>query len=179
VGNPDRPGIVHRLDKETSGVIVVAKTNESHRKLVKQFKKREIEKTYLAIVHGSFEEEEGIIDMPIGRDRKRRKKMTVTVKSGKTSVTKFKVKGSLNGLSLLEIHPKTGRTHQIRVHLSQIGHPILGDYKYGKSSEKIDVKRFMLHAKSIKLTHPRSQRKEKFTTPLPEDFKFILKSLDS
>ncbi len=177
VGDPSRPGIVHRLDKGTSGVIVVAKTNQSYQKLVKQFKKRVVAKTYFAIVHGSFEEKEGLIDMPIGRDKIHRKQMTVTSKNGKPSVTEFVVKRETGGFSLLEITPETGRTHQIRVHLSQIGHPILGDSKYGKRSEKLAIKRFMLHASSIKFKHPTSQRKVEFKAPLPANFKLILDSL--
>lgn len=177
VGEPERPGIVHRLDKQTSGVLIVAKTDQSYKSLVKQFKEREVEKIYLGIVHGNFAEKEGTIDMPIGRNRIHRKKMTVTAKGGKPSVTEFKVEKNLGEFSLLKINPKTGRTHQIRVHLSHIGHPILGDIKYGKQSEKLDVKRFMLHAKSLKLRHPRNKKIVKFIAPLPEDFKFILDSL--
>ncbi len=177
VGEPSRPGIVHRLDKGTSGVMVVAKTNQSYQKLVKQFKERMVSKTYFAIVHGGFEEKEGLIDMPIGRDRIHRKKMTVTSKNGKPSVTEFIVKKVIDGYSLLEITPETGRTHQIRVHLARIGHPILGDSKYGRKSEKLAVERFMLHASSIKFKHPTTRRKVEFKAPLPSDFKLALNSL--
>lgn len=176
-GDHSRPGIVHRLDKETSGVMVVAKTNQSYKNLVRQFKERMITKTYLAIVHGGFEEKEGLIDMPIGRDRKHRTQMTVTSKGGKPSVTEFVVKNDLNGFSLLEIIPKTGRTHQIRVHLSRIGHPIWGDSKYGRKSEKLTVDEFMLHATSIEFKHPATRRKVEFNAPLPSDFKLALDSL--
>lgn len=176
VGEPERPGIVHRLDKQTSGVLVVARTDRAYRDLIRQFKKREVGKIYVSLVHGSFEEEEGIIDMPIGRDKIHRKKMTVTSKDGKKAVTEFVVKEKFKKTNMLEIRPRTGRTHQIRVHLSRIEHPLLGDKKYGKRHENLNVQRVMLHAKTLKFSHPRTKRKMKFEAPLPDDFKKALKS---
>lgn len=172
IGAPLRPGIVHRLDKETSGVIVVAKSDKAYIDLVHQFKNREIEKVYIALVHGDFEEEEGVIEMPIGRRYGRsanRKRMGVTAKSGKPALTEFKVLKRFKGLTLLEVRPKTGRTHQIRVHLRHIGHPIVGDEKYGRRGQTIKT-RLMLHALSLKLWHPRAGKRMTFTAPLPPEF---------
>jgi len=177
IGAPLRPGIVHRLDKETSGIIVVAKSDKAHIDLVRQFKNREIEKVYIALVHGDFDEDEGIIEMPIGRRHGRganRKRMWVTAKGSKPALTEFKVlkrfKRHGRSATLLEVRPKTGRTHQIRVHLRHIGHPIVGDEKYGRRDQTIPSTRLMLHALSLKLWHPRRGKRMGFTAPLPIEF---------
>ncbi len=176
IGAPLRPGIVHRLDKETSGVMVVAKSDKAHTDLVSQFKNREIEKVYIALVHGDFEEDEGVIEMPIGRRHGRgpnRKHMQVTVKGSKPALTEFKVLKRLKrhgrSVTLLEVRPKTGRTHQIRVHLRHIGHPIVGDAKYGRREQTIKT-RLMLHAFSLKVWHPQTGKRMTFTSPLPPEF---------
>lgn len=175
IGAPLRPGIVHRLDKETSGVMVVAKSDRAHKDLVRQFKNREIEKVYIALVHGDFDEAEGIIEMPIGRRHGRsanRKRMWVTVRGSKHALTEFKVlkrfKRHGHSVTLLEVRPKTGRTHQIRVHLRHIGHPILGDEKYGRRGREA-ASRLMLHAFSLKLWHPQTGKRMTFTAPLPPE----------
>lgn len=172
IGAPLRPGIVHRLDKETSGIIVVAKSDKAHIDLVRQFKNREIEKIYIALVHGDFDEDEGIIEMPIGRHGRsaERKRMRVAAKGSKPALTEFKVLKRFKGLTLLEVRPKTGRTHQIRVHLRHIGHPIVGDEKYGRREQAVPSARLMLHALSLKLWHPRIGKRMTFTAPLPPEF---------
>lgn len=166
-----RPGIVHRLDKDTSGAIVVAKNDQSHRKLVQQFKNRETKKIYHAIVKGNLSHEKGVVDAPIGRNPKERKKMAVTKENSKKAVSEFKVLESYPAHTYLELKLLTGRTHQIRVHMSYLGHPILGDDKYGKRRSKdYGVKRQMLHAYILGFKHPISEKWMEFKADLPEDF---------
>jgi 23S rRNA pseudouridine1911/1915/1917 synthase len=183
-----RPGIVHRLDKETSGVMVVAKNDEAYHQLTKQFKNRTIEKVYLAIARGKFSQEEGSIDLSIGRHPSERKRMSTRTRRGRPAVTRWKVIERFNGLTLLEIFPKTGRTHQIRVHLSAMGHPLLGDALYGKKGGVQDpmikeclrmLNRQALHACRLGLTHPRTGERIEFTAPLPKDMKDVLEWLRS
>ncbi len=168
LGGADRPGIVHRLDKETSGCLVVAKNDTAHQALSRQFVLREVEKTYLAIVQGVLKKICGVIDAPIRRHPVHRKKMAVARPSeGREAVTFYRVVAAEAGMSLLECRPKTGRTHQIRVHLKHINHPILGDSLYGKRGR---FQRHLLHAWKLSLTHPTTGVRMEFCTPPPADF---------
>ena len=155
----DRAGIVHRLDKDTSGLLIIARDDNTHRLLSEKFKEREIKKTYTALVWGSFSESKGEIILPIGRSKMDRKKMSISIDRGRDAVTRFEVKEEFENSTLLDIHPETGRTHQIRVHLSYIGHPIIGDGIYGsaeskKMAEELGIGRQFLHAKRLEFTHP-------------------------
>ncbi len=169
-GAPLRPGIVHRLDEGTSGVLLIAKTDLAYLKLVEQFKNREIEKRYLALVRGRIAEDEGRIEGPIGRDPIYRQRMRI-LPQGKPAVTEFYVLRRFEDTTLLEIHPLTGRTHQIRVHLSAIGHPVVGDAVYGSSRSE---SRLMLHAWQMRLTHPVTGERLELVAPLPRDFLQVL-----
>ena len=175
IGGKIRPGIVHRLDKDTSGVIVVAKNDKAHINLSEQIKNHEVEKTYIALVRGIVKENEATIDMPIGRSKTDRKKMTVR-EDGKNAVTNFKVLERFyeDNSTLLEVKIETGRTHQIRVHLSHIGYPIVGDYVYSNGKNKWGIKGQCLHAKSLKFRHPVTGKNMKIEAELPEYFKRIL-----
>lgn len=177
VGGELRPGIVHRLDKDTSGVIVVAKNDLAHISLSKQFKDRTTAKMYLTIVRGKVEPSKGVIDEPISRHPVLRTKMMVS-KTGRASITHFQVlRRFRETASLMAVYPKTGRTHQIRVHMNALGHPVLGDALYGRSKIPLDVKRQMLHAAKLSFTHPRTGKIVSFCAPLPEDFKSVLREL--
>jgi len=171
IGGVLRPGIVHRLDRDTSGVILVAKNDAAHRSLAQQLKARTIEKTYLALVEGTPRPPEGTIDAPIGRDPRNRQRMTV-VEGGREATTAYRVVERCTGVSLVEARPKTGRTHQIRVHLAAIGHPIAGDRVYGHASRI--VRRQALHALRIAFDHPRTGARVTFEAPLPSDFTHAL-----
>ena len=177
IGGELRPGIVHRIDKDTSGLLIIAKNDKAHTKMSQQIKNREVKKTYIALVRGIIPENEATINMPIGRSTKDRKKMAV-VKEGKEAITHFKVinryttqKGSY---TLLEVKIDTGRTHQIRVHLSQIGHPIIGDMTYSNGKNEFGVEGQCLHAKSLEFKHPITGKHMKLEAPLPDYFKKIL-----
>jgi 23S rRNA pseudouridine1911/1915/1917 synthase len=163
--DPERPGIVHRLDKDTSGIIVVARTEEIYLKLKDQFKNREVEKEYLAIVDGHFEEKEGLIDAPVGRSEKDKTKMKVKL-GGKESRTEFSVVEEFEKSTLLKIKPVTGRTHQIRVHMDYIDHRILGDSYYGGPP----AERLMLHARRLTIRHPAEGTKLTLEAPVPDEF---------
>lgn len=170
--NSIRPGIVHRLDKETSGLMVVAKNNFSHYNLAKQFAKHSIKRKYVALVSGRMEFDENIIEMPIGRHPRKRKNMAVGFgKNTKYAKTFYRTLRRTNDFSLLELEPFTGRTHQLRVHLAFLGHPILGDTKYGKTNQ---FKRLALHAKSIGFIHPRSGKYIEFSSDIPSELIEIL-----
>ena len=176
IGGEIRPGIVHRIDKDTSGVIIIAKNDKAHINISNQIKQHLTQKTYLALVRGVVKENEATIDMPIGRSTKDRKKMAV-VKNGKNAVTHIKVLKRYKENTLLEINIETGRTHQIRVHLAEIGYPIVGDYTYSNGKNKFGVEGQMLHAYKIKFKHPSTNKTVEFTADLPEYFKEILKKL--
>jgi 23S rRNA pseudouridine1911/1915/1917 synthase len=186
-----RPGIVHRLDKDTSGVMVVAKEEGAFHHLTKQFRNRTVEKVYLAIVYGRFGQIEGLIDSAIGRHPSERKRMSTRTRKGRAAVTRWKKVEEFECCTLLEIFPQTGRTHQIRVHLSSIGHPVLGDPLYGRKGRpgaihdpilKECVKRLnrqALHARRLGFTHPRTEERVQFVSPIPQDMEEVLKQLRS
>jgi 23S rRNA pseudouridine1911/1915/1917 synthase len=186
-GDPLRPGIVHRLDKDTSGLMVVAKNKAAYEALVSMFKKRGVEKHYIALVRGVLDYKEGIIDSPIMRDFRSRKKMGVASdKVGKNAITLYKVIKEIeiepkSYLSLLDVEIKTGRTHQIRVHMSAIGHPVVGDKAYGfsglnkKMKEVYGLNRQFLHACRLSFPHPITRKKLNFEIQLPNDLAKILK----
>lgn len=177
IGEEIRPGIVHRIDKDTSGIIIVAKNDKAHLNISEQIKEHKTTKTYLALVRGRVKENEATIDMPIGRSKKDRKKMAVD-KYGKKAVTHFKVLKRYSDCTLLEVVIETGRTHQIRVHLSEIGYPIIGDYTYSNGKNRFDVEGQMLHAYKIKFKHPTTNEEVEYTAELPKYFKDILEKLD-
>ena len=177
IGGKLRPGIVHRLDKDTSGLLIIAKNDKAHVNMSEQIKNHEVKKTYIALVKGIVKENEATIDMPIGRSISDRKKMAVT-KKGKNAVTHIKVLKRYKKYTLLEINIETGRTHQIRVHLSQIGYPIVGDEVYSNGKNEFEVTGQCLHAKSLEFEHPITKQKMKLEAPLPEYFEKIIKKLD-
>ncbi len=171
-----RAGIVHRLDKETSGIILIAKTSLALESLRAQFKARTVTKRYLALVEGAPGTAEGVIDAPIGRDPKQRKRMAVT-RQGREAVTEFRVLEFYANHSLLEIFPKTGRTHQIRVHMAFIGHPVVGDNVYGHRKQRIKMKRHFLHAASLEFALPETGEYIVVESPLPVGLQNILEKL--
>ena len=176
-GDITRPGIVHRLDKDTSGVMLVAKNNVALANLADQFKARTVKKTYITLVKGILRPDKGVIDAPIGRDSGDRKKMAVTGESrGRSARTNYSVIRYIGKNSLLEISPETGRTHQIRVHLAAIGYPVFGDITYGKKSAFLN--RQFLHAHKIGFNLPATGKWVEFESPLPEDLQQALKELD-
>ena len=178
IGGEIRPGIVHRLDKDTSGILVVAKNDKSHINLSEQIKNHEVEKTYIALVRGLVKENEAVINMPIGRSQKDRKKMAV-VQNGKNAITNFKVleRYTQDNCTLLEVKIETGRTHQIRVHLAQIGYPVIGDCVYSNGKNKWGIKGQCLHSKSLKFKHPITGEKMFLEAKLPEYFEKVVKEL--
>lgn len=178
IGGELRPGIVHRLDKDTSGVLIVAKNDKAHINMSEQIKNHEVEKTYVSLVKGIVKENEATINMPIGRSTKDRKKMAV-INSGKEAITHFKVleRYPKDNCTLLEIKIETGRTHQIRVHLSQIGYPILGDGVYSNGKNKWHIEGQCLHAKSLKFKHPITGQDMFLEAKLPEYFNNILNEI--
>lgn len=176
IGGEIRPGIVHRIDKDTSGLLIVAKNDKAHINLSEQIKNREITKKYVALVRGVIKENYATIDMPIGRSDKDRKKMAVK-KDGKNAVTHFHVIERFNGFTYLDIKIDTGRTHQIRVHMAEIGYPIVGDYIYSNGKNPFGVEGQMLHAKSLEFKHPLTGKQMYLEAPLPEYFEEILKKL--
>jgi 23S rRNA pseudouridine1911/1915/1917 synthase len=184
IGGEERPGIVHRLDRGTSGLMVVAKNDASHRELSRQFQEREVQKTYLALVWGLVQAGKRI-DLPIGRDPKDRQKMSTRSRHSREAVTRIVRAEPLRGVTLVEVAIDTGRTHQIRVHLSAINHPVAGDVTYGGVRRHVpaDVRavsrldRPFLHAHKLKFTHPADGREMAFESPLPEDLQSVLDRL--
>jgi 23S rRNA pseudouridine1911/1915/1917 synthase len=184
VGGELRPGIVHRLDKETSGLIVVAKNDEAHRKLAAGFAKREVKKTYIALVHGRVPVERGTIHMSISRDSIRRVRMTTRREGGREAITHYRVERRIDSafgkFTLLEVKIDTGRTHQIRVHLASIGHPVVGDTVYGAPAQvkgrsgTLSLERNFLHAAALELRHPRTGEKLAFARELPGELQEFL-----
>lgn len=179
IGGEIRPGIVHRLDKDTSGILVVAKNDKAHINMSEQIKNHTVKKTYIALVRGIVKENEATINMPIGRSTKDRKKMAVT-KNGKEAITHFKVikRYPNENCTLLEVRIETGRTHQIRVHLAQIGYPVIGDATYSSGKNKWEVQGQCLHAKSLEFKHPITQKDMFLEAELPEYLQKIIKELD-
>ncbi len=176
-----RPGIVHRIDKDTSGILVVAKNDNAHKKLAAQFKVHSIKRKYVALVKGIIKEDSLTIDMPIGRSVKDRKKMTVTNKNSRSAVTHIAILKRFysSNVTLVEAELETGRTHQIRVHMAYIHHPLVGDEIYGKKDNKFKVQGQMLHAKYLGFVHPSTGKFIEFEKDVPEYFKEVLKSLEN
>jgi 23S rRNA pseudouridine1911/1915/1917 synthase len=167
VGGDERPGIVHRLDRETSGVLIVARTDAAHRHLAAQFSHRQVTKVYLSLVEGEIQRIQGRIDSPITRDPMRRTRMTSRLEHGRPAVTEYKVLERFRKKTFVEVRIGTGRTHQIRVHMSSIRHPVAGDTLYGAAATPYG--RFFLHAKSIEFTSPSTGERLKIDAPLPDD----------
>lgn len=178
IGGEIRPGIVHRLDKDTSGLLIVAKNDKAHVNMSEQIKNHEVKKTYIALVRGVVKENEATIDMPIGRSTSDRKKMAV-IKTGRNAVTHIKVLKRYNKYTLLQVNIETGRTHQIRVHLSYIGYPIIGDYTYSNGKNEFGVVGQCLHAKCLEFKHPITGAEMKLEAPLPKYFEEIIQKLDN
>lgn len=175
VGDEMRPGIVHRLDKDTSGIMVVAKTEYCHRLLVQAFKSRSVEKKYLALLVGTMERKKGRIVAPIGRHPVHRQKMAICERKGRYAATSWQVMEEYDaGYSLVQLHIETGRTHQIRVHMASLGHPVAGDMVYGRGRGKQKFPRQMLHAHQLGLSHPVTGEKLTFSAPLWPDFQKVL-----
>ena len=178
IGGEIRPGIVHRLDKDTSGLLIVAKNDLAHINMSNQIKNRQVKKIYIALVRGNIDEEEATINMPIGRSTKDRKKMAVR-KDGKEAITHFKVLKRYSEYTLLEVKIDTGRTHQIRVHLSEIGHPVVGDIVYSNGKNEFGVQGQMLHAKSLDFKHPITNKQMHLEAELPDYFKEVINKLNN
>ncbi len=187
IGGVMRPGIVHRLDKGTSGLMVVAKSDEAHRHLSEQFKNRLVSKHYTALVHGNLREDEGIVDAPVGRHPVERKKMSTKSRRGKEALTRWKVLERFGAFTLLEAKIDTGRTHQIRVHLGSLGHPVVGDSVYGGSKRTVEapamraalkkLTRQALHAGRLSFIHPVTEQAMSFESPLPADMAEVIRFL--
>jgi 23S rRNA pseudouridine1911/1915/1917 synthase len=192
IGAELRPGIVHRLDKDTSGTLVVAKNAQALERLAAQFKSRSVRKDYLALVHGGFSEDSGTIRFPIGRHPIDRKRMSTTSRKPREAETRWRLRREFPGVSLLEVGLKTGRTHQIRVHFAAIGHPIIGDPVYGRKKPALSppgaadvddllaaARRQMLHAWRLGFTHPHGGQALRFESPLPADMERLIKALEA
>ena len=183
IGGKERPGLVHRLDKDTSGVMVIAKTDEAHRVLSAQFKHHTITRVYEALILGVPKKGHGLIDLAIGRDKKERKKFSAHTARPKESVTEYKVDHRFGKLAAhVLLYPRTGRTHQLRVHLTSLGHPILGDQTYGGKKvcevEGAEIPRVMLHARTLGFKHPSTGEFHEYTKVLPSDMEEVFQALD-
>ncbi len=180
VGGPLRPGVVHRLDRDTSGLVVVALSDPAYHHLVRQFRERTIEREYITLVSGDIRDDEGVIDLPIGRSRYDRKRMSTRSRRGKEAKTFWRVTERFGPATLLRVRLATGRTHQIRVHLAAMGHPVMGDRTYGRKTRielnrrRIPIPRQMLHAGTLGITHPSTGERLLFQSPLPDDMEEIL-----
>ena len=172
-----RPGIVHRLDKDTSGLLLIAKNDFTHRQLSNQLKERYIHREYIAIVHGILHNDSGRIDAPIGRDPRNRKKMTVISKNSKEAITNYWVLDRFSKYTFAKVRLETGRTHQIRVHFSYINHPIVGDPLYSSGKNEFNLDKQLLHARKIGFVHPRTKEHMEFECDIPEPFKGIVDKL--
>ena len=176
IGGEIRPGIVHRIDKDTSGLLIIAKNDKAHINVSEQIKNHEVTKTYIALVRGVVTANQATIDMPIARSTKDRTKMAVS-KNGKEAVTHFSVLERFKNYTLLEVNIETGRTHQIRVHMSQIGYPIVGDHVYSNGKNPFGVEGQMLHSAKLEFVHPTTGKKMKLEAKLPDYFEDVLKAL--
>ncbi len=177
IGGKIRPGIVHRIDKDTSGLVIIAKNDIAHINLSNQIQKRKVKKTYMALVRGVIKENEATINMPIGRSSKDRKKMAVS-KTGKEAITHFKVLNRFDGYTFIEVNIETGRTHQIRVHMAEIGYPIVGDEVYSNGKNPFGVEGQMLHAAKLEFKHPKTGETMSFEAKLPQYFIDIIRKLE-
>ena len=177
IGGEIRPGIVHRLDKDTSGLLIIAKNDQAHINMSKQIQDRKVIKKYIALVKGVIGENTATIDMPVARSTKDRKKMAVDPK-GKEAITHYKVLQRYDKYTLLEIKIDTGRTHQIRVHMSYIGHPVVGDMQYSNGKNEFGIEGQMLHSKYLEFDHPITGKRLKLEAPLPEYFEQVLNELE-
>ena len=177
VGGEERPGIVHRLDKDTSGLIIIVKNDDAHASLARQLKDRHVEKTYIALVHGRLDPREGVIDAPLGRHPVRRKKQAV-VEGGREARTRYRMLREVDGYSLVEVRPETGRTHQIRVHFASIGHPVAGDALSGRGGAPPSLRRQFLHAQRLAFRHPRTGERLELEASLAEDLAAVLDELE-
>lgn len=176
IGGAIRPGIVHRIDKDTSGLLIIAKNDEAHINMSEQIKEHKVKKTYIALVRGVVTANQATIDMPISRSTKDRTKMAVS-KNGKNAITHFEVLERFKNYTLLKVNIETGRTHQIRVHLAQIGYPIVGDYVYSNGKNPFGVEGQMLHSYRLEFSHPITNEKLELEAKLPEYFEKVLEIL--
>ncbi len=176
IGGEIRPGIVHRIDKDTSGLLIIAKNDKAHINVSEQIKNHQVKKTYIALVRGTFKENEATINMPIARSTKDRTKMAVN-RNGKEAITHFKVLERFSDCTLLEVNIETGRTHQIRVHMAEIGRPLIGDTVYSNGKNRFNVQGQMLHSYKLEFKHPSTGKTMSLTAPLPEYFENILQEL--
>lgn len=174
IGGSIRPGIVHRLDKDTSGLMVVAKNERAHKRLAEQLKRRMFTKVYIALVHGSVSPSEAVIEAPIGRANSDRKRMAI-VQGGRDAATRYRVTQRFSAHTLVEVRPTTGRTHQIRVHFASLGYPLVGDATYGKPHPRLN--RHFLHASTLGFRHPSDDEYREFSAPLPPELQVFLQSL--
>ena len=174
-----RPGIVHRLDKDTSGLLVVAKNDAAHLELARQLKERLVLRRYTALVHGNVKNDAGTVDAPIGRHPRDRQKMAVVAQGGKPAVTHYRVTERFPGFTLLSLRLETGRTHQIRVHMAYLGHPLVGDQKYAPRRNHLGLQGQFLHAGDLGFVHPRTKEYLEFTAPLPAELAAFLQRLSA
>jgi 23S rRNA pseudouridine1911/1915/1917 synthase len=174
VGGLERAGIVHRLDKDTSGLLLIARDPDTHAALQRQFKRRHVHKVYIALVEDHPSPREGIIDAPIGRDKRNRKRMAI-VRSGRRARTAYRVVQTFREYSLVEVEPETGRTHQIRVHMAWLGCPVVGDRVYGYRRQQLLRERHFLHAQRLDFTHPVTEERISLTAPLPQELEDVLR----